>query len=126
MTEKASGAASKAREKGPPLRRQRRLQRLRRRQGPLSGKNRTWKQESAKSRAAKSMVQAEYVAKLDSKKRITVRSARSEYYAVTELSGGVIVLKPQEAFTLADLPQDVLDMIDQASANFKAGRVLPP
>jgi hypothetical protein len=68
----------------------------------------------------------EYVAKLDSKKRITVRSARAEYYAVTELAGGVIILKPQEAFRLEDLPEDVLAMIDEASANFKIGRVSAP
>jgi hypothetical protein len=84
------------------------------------------KKVKAKGRAAKDMAQIEYIAKLDSKKRITVRSARSEYYAVTELASGVIVLKPQEAFKLADLPKDVLAMIDEAAANFKAGRVSAP
>lgn len=81
---------------------------------------------SAAGRGAKVRARVEYIAKLDSKKRITVRAARSEYYAVTELAGGVIVLKPQEAFRLADLPKDVLAMIDEASANFKAGRVSAP
>jgi|GEM_PF-6584495 hypothetical protein len=81
---------------------------------------------AAAGRGAQGMARVEYIAKLDSKKRITVRAARSEYYAVTELAGGVIVLKPQVAFRLADLPKDVLAMIDEASANFKAGRVSAP
>jgi hypothetical protein len=76
--------------------------------------------------AAKDSRQIGYVAKLDSKKRITVRSPLSEYYAVTELAGGVIVLKPQEAFKLEDLPEEVIAMIDEAAANFKAGKASAP
>lgn len=86
----------------------------------------TGKKKLVVSKAPKGIVHGEYVAKLDSKKRITVRAARSEYYAVTELASGVIVLKPQEAFSLEDLPEDVLAMIDEASANFKASRVSAP
>jgi hypothetical protein len=67
-----------------------------------------------------------YIAKLDSKKRLAVRNARSEYYAVSELEGGVLLLKPQEEFRLEDLPPEVLAMIDASSANFRAGLVSEP
>lgn len=67
-----------------------------------------------------------YIAKLDSKKRLAVRNARSEYYAVAELEGGVLLLRPQEEFRLEDLPPKVLAMIDASSANFRAGLVSEP
>jgi len=67
-----------------------------------------------------------YIAKLDSKKRLAVRNARSEYYAVAELEGGVLLLRPQEEFRLEDLPLEVLAMIDASSANFRAGLVSEP
>ena len=38
----------------------------------------------------------EYVARLDSKKRITLRGARTEYYHVTEKKDGTIELSPRE------------------------------
>ena len=67
-----------------------------------------------------------YIAKLDSKKRLAVRNARSEYYAVAELEGGVLLLRPQEEFRLEDLPPEVLSLIDASSANFRAGLVSEP
>ena len=67
-----------------------------------------------------------YIAKLDSRKRLAVRNARSEYYAVTELEGGVLLLKPQVEFRLEDLPPEVLAMIDASSANFRVGLVSEP
>jgi hypothetical protein len=67
-----------------------------------------------------------YIAKLDSKKRLAVRNARSEYYAVAELEGGILLLRPQEEFRLEDLPPEVIAMIDASSANFRAGLVSEP
>lgn len=67
-----------------------------------------------------------YIAKLDSKKRITVREALSEYYTVVPMESGIIVLKPQQEFRLDDLPPEVLSMIDASAANFRAGRVYGP
>ena len=38
----------------------------------------------------------EYIAKMDSKKRVTLRNNRFEYYQVTEYDDGTITLKPRE------------------------------
>ena len=67
-----------------------------------------------------------YIAKLDSKKRLAVRNASSEYYAVAELDGGVLLLSPQKEIRLEDLPPEVLAMIDASSANFRVGLVSEP
>ncbi len=82
---------------------------------------------SPRTKKTKDMVfPLNYIAKLDSKKRLAVRNARSEYYAVAELEGGVLLLRPQEEFRLEDLPPEVLAMIDASSANFRAGLVSEP
>ena len=59
-----------------------------------------------------------YDAKMDSKKRITLRNARYEYYHVEEFDDGKIVLEPREL-----VPPFQISEMDQAMDNLKQGRV---
>lgn len=64
----------------------------------------------------------EYDAHIDSKKRLTLRSALYEYYHVSELSDGRIVLEPRELVPVS-VSGNTQQMMDTAVENFKAGKV---
>jgi len=61
---------------------------------------------------------AGYRAKVDSKKRIVLRSAKFEYYNIYEREDGSLLMTPQ-ILTDAPLSQDTLKMIDAAVKNMK-------
>ena len=63
-----------------------------------------------------------YDAKVDSKKRITLRSALYEYYHVEEFDDGRIVLEPRELVPPFQISQKSLSMMDEEMKNLKAGR----
>ena len=65
----------------------------------------------------------EYDAHVDSKKRLTLRSAHFEYYHVSELADGRIVLEPRELTAPFSVSANTLKMMDTAVENFKAGKV---
>lgn len=65
----------------------------------------------------------EYDAHVDSKKRLTLRSALYEYYHVSELADGKIVLEPRELTVPFSVSANTLKMMDTAVENFKAGKV---
>lgn len=65
----------------------------------------------------------EYDAHVDSKKRLTLRSALFEYYHVSELADGRIVLEPRELTVPFSVSANTLKMMDTAVENFKAGKV---
>lgn len=65
----------------------------------------------------------EYDAKIDSKKRVTLRSSAFEYYHVQEMSNGVIVLEPRELTTPFQVSENTLVMMDEAVKNMKAGTI---
>ena len=65
----------------------------------------------------------EYDAHVDSKKRLTLRSARFEYYHVSEFADGKIVLEPRELTVPFSVSANTLKMMDTAVENFKAGKV---
>ncbi len=65
----------------------------------------------------------EYDAHVDSKKRLTLRSALFEYYHVSELADGKIVLEPRELTVPFSVSANTLKMMDTAVENFKAGKV---
>jgi hypothetical protein len=67
-----------------------------------------------------------YIAKVDAKKRIAVRGAKANYYAVTELEDGLILLKPQQETRLEDIPPEVLAMMDRAMVGLDAGIIAGP
>ena len=65
----------------------------------------------------------EYDAKLDAKRRITLRNVLFEYYHVCELVDGRIILEPRELAQPFQVSQRTLDMMDAAVQNMKAGKV---
>jgi len=68
----------------------------------------------------------EYDAKLDSKKRLTIRGARTEYYHVSEKKDGTIELSPRELVHPDEISVKTLKMIDKAITKFKEGEVSEP
>jgi hypothetical protein len=68
----------------------------------------------------------EYDAKLDSKKRITIRGARTKFYHVTEKKDGTIELSPRELVHPDKISEKTLQMIDKAVKKFKKGEVSEP
>lgn len=71
-------------------------------------------------------VTKEYDAKLDSKKRITLRGARTKYYHVTEKEDGTIELSPRELIHPDKISKKTLEMIDKAITKLKKGEVSEP
>lgn len=65
----------------------------------------------------------EYDAKLDSKKRLTLRSVLFEYYHVSELEDGTIILEPRELKAPFQVSANTLAMMDQSMKNLKNGKV---
>ena len=65
----------------------------------------------------------EYDARLDSKKRLTLRGVMFDYYHVSEMCDGRIVLEPRELVAPFEVSQKTLNMMDEAVANIKKGKV---
>ena len=68
------------------------------------------------------MVQ-EYDAKLDSRRRITIRNTPYEYYHVEEYEDGIIKLAPRELTVPFQISKNTLQMMDSAIENFNKGVV---
>ena len=64
----------------------------------------------------------EYDAKLDTKKRITLRNVLYEYYHVSEMSNGIIVLEPRVLTAPFEISANTLKMMDQSVSNMKKGK----
>ena len=69
------------------------------------------------------MTVREYDAKLDSKKRITLRNAVFDYFHVSELEDGRILLEPRELVKPFSVSANTLSMMDQAVENMKNNKV---
>ena len=67
----------------------------------------------------------EYDAKLDSKKRLTLREAGYEYYHVSVLPDQRIVLEPRVLTTPFEVSVNTLKMTDSSVDNMKKGKVSP-
>lgn len=67
-----------------------------------------------------------YDAKIDMKKRITLRNSKYEYYHVQEFEDGRIVLEPRELVAPFEISQATLSMMDSAVAHLKQGIVSEP
>ena len=67
-----------------------------------------------------------YDAKVDSKKRITLRGTNYEYYNVQELDDGRIILSPRVLVDPFEISANTLKTMDQSMENFKAGKVSEP
>ena len=67
----------------------------------------------------------EYDAKLDSKKRLTLREAGYDYYRVYVLPDQRIVLEPRVLTTPFEVSANTLKMMDSSFDNMKKGKVSP-
>ena len=67
----------------------------------------------------------EYDAKLDSKKRLTLRDAGYEYYHVSVLRDHRIVLEPRVLTSPFEVSANTLRMMDSSVENMKKGSVSP-
>ena len=68
----------------------------------------------------------EYDAKLDSKKRLTIRGARTKFYHVTEREDGTIELSPRELVHPDEVSKRTLEMVEKAIDNFQSGEASEP
>lgn len=68
----------------------------------------------------------EYEAHLDTKKRITLRGAECDYYAVKTFSDGHVLLEPRVLVPPDAVSKKTLKSMDKAAKNFKQGKVSEP
>lgn len=68
----------------------------------------------------------EYDAKVDSKKRITIRNPFFDYYHVIEQENGVIILEPRKLIDPLTISKKTLDSIDKSIKNLEEGIVHGP
>ena len=70
-------------------------------------------------------VMNQYTAHLDTKKRLTIRGALSEFFAVKVFADGHVLLEPRVLVDPGELSRKTLRMMDQSAANMKK-RVVSP
>lgn len=73
-----------------------------------------------------SLTKKQYQAKLDSKKRITIRSPRTEYYVVTEENDGTIILSPRVLVHPDEISLKTVSDMDNSIKNFKERKISNP
>ena len=66
----------------------------------------------------------EYDAKLDAKRRITLRNVNFDYYHVQEMNDGTIVLEPRELTAPFQMSANTFSMMDKVIENMKSDKVL--
>lgn len=68
----------------------------------------------------------EYEAHLDTKNRITIRGAESEYYAVKTFRDGRVLLEPRILVPPDAVSPRMLKMLDRSAANLAKGKASSP
>ncbi|HOF86264.1 MAG TPA: hypothetical protein PLP41_11200 [Treponemataceae bacterium] len=68
----------------------------------------------------------EYDARMDMKKRVTLRGAKYANYHVQEYPNGRIVLEPRELVAPFEVSRNTLGMMDSAMENIKKGKASKP
>ena len=63
---------------------------------------------------------------MDSKKRVTLRGAKYEYYNVQEMDDGSVILSPRVLVSPFEISEKTLKTMDDSMENFKAGNVSKP
>ena len=63
-----------------------------------------------------------YDAKIDSRKRITLRNAKYDYYNVQEFEDGRIIMEPRVLIAPIEISSNTLAMMDASIANLKQGK----
>ena len=67
-----------------------------------------------------------YDARIDSKKRITIRNPKYEYYHVVEQENGVVVLEPRELVDPFTISKKTYEDMEEDVKNLKNGVVSDP
>jgi hypothetical protein len=67
-----------------------------------------------------------YDAKLDNKKRLTIRGTKYDFYHIQEFNDGTLVLKPRILVDPDDVSENTPGMMDSSIENFKSGNVSKP
>ena len=67
-----------------------------------------------------------YNAKLDNKKRLTIRGTKYDFYHIQEFNDGTLVLKPRVLVDPDDLSENTLRMMDRSIENLRKGNVSKP
>ena len=68
----------------------------------------------------------QYSARLDAKKRLTLRGIKTEFFQVKVFSDGQVMLEPRVLVPPSAVSKRTLKMLEGAVANFKKGRVSAP
>jgi hypothetical protein len=68
----------------------------------------------------------EYDARIDTKKRVTLRGASYANYHVKEYADGRIVLEPRELVAPFELSKMTLETMDESMKNLKKGKASKP
>lgn len=72
------------------------------------------------------IIENEYTATIDTKKRLTIRGAKHSHYAVQVYRDGKIVLNPRILVDPNIIPKSTLKIIDNSVENLKKGKVSKP
>jgi hypothetical protein len=68
----------------------------------------------------------QYDAKLDEKKRLTIRGSKFDFYHIDEFNDGTLVLRPRVLIDPDELSANTLQMMDKSIKNLKNGKVSKP
>lgn len=67
-----------------------------------------------------------YDAKLDNKKRLTIRGTKYDFYHIQEFNDGTLVLKPRVLIDPENLSENTLRMMDRSIENLRKGNASKP
>ena len=70
-------------------------------------------------------VLTQYTAHLDAKKRLTIRGALAEFFAVKVFADGHVMLEPRVLVDPDTISKRTLRMMDQSAANLKKRQASP-
>ena len=65
----------------------------------------------------------EYDAKIDSKKRVTLRESIYEYFHIKQYKDGTLLLEPRVLVEPSAISKKTLKMMDKSVKNYKKGKV---
>lgn len=65
----------------------------------------------------------EYNAKIDSKKRVTLRDTLYEYFHIKQYTDGTLILEPRVLVEPNAISKKTLKMMDKSIENYKKGKV---
>ncbi len=68
----------------------------------------------------------EYDAKVDNKKRLTLRETPYEYYHIKHFNDGRILLQPRELVAPYEMSDETLELINKSVEDMKAGKATDP